>query len=225
MKNATQLSQLGSKLREQDKHLQAATTLTQAIILAQQEGNFRLLIDCLKDRCLTWKHFFLLTNDSVFITLAQKDAESMLAIATDKKLSDKLATSYFRLGEIAMEAQNFSQAVSYYQKSLHHYHQPDAEMGDYTYHLGEALYKNGQKETSLIKFDEGIKILQQYQPSTDSFVYHVWLSGAYLRLAQLLLTDNKPLGQKYLKLAKKIIDSDPRLIIRHRQLDQLSQQY
>jgi chaperonin cofactor prefoldin len=48
---------------------------------------------------------------------------------------------------------------------------------------------------------------------------HVWVSGAYLRLAKLLKTDNPQESQAYLNQAKTIIDSDSRLVIRKQQLE------
>jgi len=61
----------------------------------------------------------------------------------------------------------------------------------------------------------GLELIKKYKSSTDSFVYNVWHSGCLMRLAEL--TKNK----KYLLEAQKIIDSDPRLIIRKRQIKEL----
>ncbi len=122
---------MGSDAREKDHHLQALQYLDHAIIGYQKRGDYRGLIDALKDRTLTWKHYFLLTKDNIYAILAQKDAESMLAIAKDKKLKDKRSTSFFRLGEIEMLFENYPAAIKNYKKSLEFYNGPLAEKGDW----------------------------------------------------------------------------------------------
>ena len=125
--SSKQLHGLGSDARENDKHLEALQYLDHAIVGYQKEGDYKGLIDALKDRTLTWKHYYLLTNDNVYAILARKDAESMLAIAEEKNLQDKLSTSHFRLGEVAMLFEDFDSAITDYKKALQYYDGPLSE--------------------------------------------------------------------------------------------------
>ena len=212
----------GSDSREKDQHLEALQYLGRAIVGYQEEGKYEGLIDALKDRTLTWKHYFLLTKDNVFAILAQKDAESMLAIAEDKKLRKKLSTSHFRLGEIAMLFEDYSSAIKSYKKALRYYNGPLSEKGDFRYHLGEALYKNGQKPKGKLAMIQGLKEIQEGAHEVDPFLIHVWESGVHMRLADLLRKNEPKEAKKHLEEARKIIEADERLIIRRRQIKELS---
>ncbi|MCL5666766.1 MAG: hypothetical protein M1383_03280 [Patescibacteria group bacterium] len=54
--------------------------------------------------------------------------------------------------------------------------------------------------------------------AVDPFLAKVWLSGGYLKLAVLLKNDEREEAEKFLELAKGIIASDKRLVLRRKQL-------
>jgi tetratricopeptide (TPR) repeat protein len=218
---AVKLHQKAEKLREQDKHLQALKISDKAFIAYQKEKNYLGLCSLLQSRVLIYKHLFLITQDLCFVVLAQKEAESSLLICQENKL-DILYTCYFRLGEIFMLFKDYKNAILNYQKALALYPKINSEKGDYQYHLGEALYKNGDKKSGLKSILEGLKIIRENSLKTDSFLIHVWESGCLLKLTELLYKDNLSESQKYFQQAKEIINSDKKLIIRKRQLKELS---
>lgn len=223
--SSKQLHGMGSNARENDRHLEALQYLDYAIVGYQKESDYKGLIDALKDRTLTWKHYFLLTEDSVYAILALKDAESMLAITKDKKLKDKLSTSYFRLGEIAMLFEDFDSAITDYRKALQYYDGPLSEKGDFRYHLGEAIYRNGQKSKGKSLIFQGLKEIQEGADELDPFLIHVWESGVHMRLADLLREDEPEEAKKHLKMAKQIAKTDEKLVIRRRQIKELSKTF
>jgi tetratricopeptide (TPR) repeat protein len=206
------LHQKAEKLRESDKLLEALKVYEEVIYKYQQENNYFGLVEALGGRCLTYKHLFLLTKDFSFFNLAYTSALSSLEIAKHFKVIAKYHRCYFRLGEMEMLRDDFLKSEKFYLKALKKYPKVEAEKGDFQYHLGEAQYRAGKKEAGLTNLLEGLELIEKYESSTDSFVYNVWHSGCLMRLAEL--TKNK----KYLEDAQKIIDSDPRLIIRKRQL-------
>jgi tetratricopeptide (TPR) repeat protein len=206
------LHQKAEKLRESDKLLEALKLYEEVIYKYQQEKNYSGLVEALGGRCLTYKHLFLLTDDFSFRNLAYHSALSSLEIAKHLKISAKVHRCYFRLGEMEMLSNNFLKAEEFYLKAFAIYPRQEAEKGDFQYHLGEAQYRAGKKDEGLNNLLDGLKLIEKYESSTDSFVYHVWCSGCLMRLGEL--TKDK----KYLEKAQKIIDSDPRLIIRKRQI-------
>lgn len=213
---------LGEQLREEDRHDEAVCHLTLALAKFQKEKSYAGIIDSLKGRVLTWKHYFLLTNDYSYAILAKKDSEAMLAIAQEKKLKDKLSTSYFRLGEIDMLYEDYASAINNYQNALKHFSGIQAEKGDFRYHLGEAVYKNGDKDNGHKIMLQGLQEIQKNTQGVDPFLIHVWESGCYMRLAYLLRTDKPELASDYLVKAGEIVNSDPKLVIRRRQFNDLS---
>jgi len=220
-----ELHGMGSDAREKDDHLIALQLLDHAIVGYQKEDDFEGMIDALKDRTLTWKHYFLLTKDTSYAILAQKDAEAMLAIAEEKGLKDKMSTSYFRLGEVAMIHNDYSSAIVNYEKSIEHYNGPLSELGDFRYHLGEALYREGQKDKGKKVMLEGLKEIQRGAKEILDFLINVWESGCHRILADLLRKDEPAEAKKHLKEAKRIVNSDERLVIRKRQVRELEDSF
>jgi len=221
MNRAREIHQKGALLREQDKHELALQYLTRAIVFYQKESDYKGLIDTLKDRVLTWKHYFLLTNDKVYAILALKDSEAMLAIANQYKLKDKFDTAYFRLGEIAMLFENFSLASKYFKNSIKYFNGCAAEKGDYRYHLGEAIYRNGRKETGKKIMLQGLDEITKNIKGIDPFLIHVWESGCHMRLAEMLFRDEPMVSLEHYRKAQKIALTDPKLVIRKRQIEEL----
>lgn len=216
---AQRFHQKAEELREQDKHLEALKFCDEAIIAYQKEKDYLGLSSVIQSRVLIYKHLFLLTQDFCFTVLAQKDAESSLIISQKQKL-DNLFSCYFRMGEISMLFKDYQNAILNYQKALSLFPKINSEKGDYQYHLGEAQYLNGNKKEGLKNLLSGLKIIQKYKNQTDSFLINVWQSGCFLKLSKLLQKDNPILSKEYLLKAKSIIDSDKRLIIRKRQLNE-----
>jgi tetratricopeptide (TPR) repeat protein len=220
MKNTTRdLHQKAEKLRESDKLLDALKLYEEVILKYQKEANYFSLTEALGGRCLTYKHLFLLSDDYVFFNLALHSALSSLEIALKLNITPKIHRCYFRLGEMEMLRKKYLPAEKYYLKAFENYPKEEAEKGDFQYHLGEAQYRAGKIQIGLKNLLDGQELIKKFQSTTDSFVYNVWLSGSYKVLAEL--TKDK----KYLLEAQKIIDSDPRLIIRRRQLSELSKNF
>jgi tetratricopeptide (TPR) repeat protein len=209
------LHQQAEKLRESDQLLDALKLYEEVILKYQQEKDYLHLVEALGGRCLTYKHLFLLSNDYCFYNLAYHSALSSLDIAKNYKITVKIYRCYFRLGEMAMLIDDFNTAQDFYLRALKLYPKEEAEKGDFQYHLGEAQYRAGDIKEGLKNLQNGQKLIEKYESSTDSFVYHVWFSGCLMRQAELT-NDTRLLEE-----AQKIIDADSRLIIRKRQIAEL----
>ncbi len=210
-----QLHQQAENLREQDKLLEALKLYEEVIYKYQQENNYVGIVEALGGRCLTYKHLFLLSNDFSLAIIAKHNALSSLEIAEKFNLKDQIYRCYFRLGEMEMLFKNYKKAVNYYKKSLSLYPNEDAQKGDFIYHLGEAQCLKGDTKNGLANLSSGLTKIRQYRDSTDSFLINVWESGCLMKLFVFTKDIN------YLNEARKIINADPRLIIRRRQIKNL----
>jgi tetratricopeptide (TPR) repeat protein len=217
--------QLSEKAREQDKHPEALEFIEEAIVNYQQEKNYEGLSQALQSRFLIYKHLFLLTKDNIFAFMGQKDVETSFWIAQQYNLQKIISSCYFRLGESAMLFENYKEAVKQYQKAVDNFYGFKAEKGDYRYHLGEALYRSGKKEEGKEKMLQGLQEIQKNKKGIDPFLIHVWESGCYLRLVELLKNDEPEEARKYLRQAEKIVNSDKKLIIRRRQTKELAKKF
>lgn len=217
--NAVKYHQQAEKLREEDKLYQALKNCNQAILLYKKEKDYLNYCLAIQSRILTYKHLYLKKQDKSYSLLAKKDALLVIRVCQKRKLNI-LYSSYFRLGEIFMLFNDYKKAIIYFKKALYLYPQINSEKGDYQYHLGEAMYISGNKINGLKNILNGLEIIQEYRNKTDSFLIHVWESGCYLKLAQLLRLDNHLNAKIYLNKAAKIINNDKKLIIRKRQYNE-----
>jgi len=210
--------------REEDRHLESLQLIEEAFIEYQKENNHEGMARALQSRCLTYKHLFLLSKDKFFAVMGKKDAEASLEIAQLFKLDNVLGSSYFRLGEMSMLFEKYDEAAEFYQKSLDSYTGTNCEKGDYRYHLGEAIYRSGNKEKGIEIILAGLKEIQDNRADVNSFLANVWESGVYIRLAELSKDSSNEKAREYIEKAKIITDSDPKLIIRKRQVSKLIQE-
>jgi tetratricopeptide (TPR) repeat protein len=217
--NGHQIHVKAEVARENDELVKALTLVEEALVAYQKEEDYEGFSQALQSRVLTCKHLFLLTKDNVFAILAKKDAEASLEITLEHKIVNRIGSCYFRLGEVAMLFKNYKLASDYYQKALDNYSGTKAEKGDYRYHLGEALYRKGQREEGKKVLLEGLREIKDNAGEVDPFLTHVWESGCLMRLAQFLKGSDE--SKKYLGEAEKIINNDPKLVIRKRQLEEL----
>ncbi len=211
--------------REEDKHLEALKLMDEALIEYSRKNDNSGVAMAIADRALIYKHLFLLTFKKTFAILMKKDAEACLSIAQNFGLKELYGVAYFRLGEANMLFRNYEKAAENYRKSLENYAGTNAEKGDYKYHLGEAVYRTGKKEEGLRLLLEGLKEIQENKDDVNDFVTHVWESGCYMRLAELLREDNLNQAKGYLEKAQKIAKADKKLIIRRRQISKLAKTF
>ncbi len=216
-------------LHLQAEHLRETERCTEALslyatVIAEYEAahDYAGMVEARGGTILTHKHLFLTTGKKAHLDEAGRIADEALAIARQHGLTEKLFRCYFHIGEIAIIRDAFTTAIAAYTQSLDFFpSEENAEKGDILYHLGVAQYRHGEHDLGISTILAGIALIEKYESTTDSFVWHVWRSGGYLSLATLLVSENRSEAERYLDIAESIIFGDPRLVIRHRQLQEL----
>ena len=219
--SSSDLHKKAEQAREEERFSEALDLIKKAIDNYKKEKNYEGLSRAIQSRALIYKHLFLLSNDQRYFAFAKKDAEESLATAKNNNLASVFSSCYFRLGEVAMLIGDYKKAIDNYQQALTFYTGVAAEKGDYRYHLGEALYRNGEKEKGKEIILQGLKEIQGNSSEVDPFLIHVWKSGCYMRLTDLLKDDEPEKAREYLQEAQRIAESDEKLIIRRRQIIEL----
>lgn len=216
---AAELQKEADIVREKGNSLSAIDLYNQAIVSSQEANDYATMMAALTGRLLSWKHLFYKTNDKVYAIFVKKEAEVMLEIAKEHQLLDRLYLIHFLNATSANLLKDYQTSEREFAKAIELYPTENAEKGDWIAHLGDALYRNGKKEEGQKKILQGVEIIKERSSQIDPFLFNVWVSGAYLRLAKLLKEDNPAESKKFLNQAKEIIDSDSRLVIRKQQLD------
>jgi len=201
-------------LREEEKYLDALKLYEEVIFLYHQKGDNYNLIEALLGRSLTYKHLYLISQNRSMALIAKHSVLAALDISSEF-CQEKKYHCLFRLGEINIILKNYSDAVGNYSDALKLFPTNDAEKGDLIYHLGEAQYLANDQQTGLDNLLKGLDVIKSFKSTTDPYCYDVWLSGCLMKL--YLYTHQN----QYLDEAKIIIDQNPLLVIRRRQLKEL----
>lgn len=207
--------------RESEDYLESLVSSDKAIIAFQAEGSLGKLAETLSARSITFIHLADHTKDQAYLILAKSAASSAVEVAKLGENKDQLAISLLGLGRIHAKLKDHQSAAKYYQEALGNLSNDRPSMvADVKIHLAASQYKTGDK-SALERLLSALNDLEA--ANEDSFVKNVWVSGAYMKLAEILATDNPEESQKHLAKAKEIISSDPQLIIRLKQWTELSQ--
>lgn len=214
----TELQRQAFELREQGETLKAIALYDQALDQFQKEKNYNGMFSALNGRLIAWKHLFYETEEPLYSLFVKQHADALQFLAQKHSLSDRQALVSFQLGTAHTQLKDYKEAETELAKAFNLYPRDDAEKGDWLAHLGFVEYLNGKKESGKAHILEGIAHIKAKASTADAFRINVWLSGAYLRLAILLQTDDPALSHIYWEQADALIKAHPELAIRSRQL-------
>ena len=88
--------------------------------------------------------------------------------------------------------------------------------------MGEAKYRKGDKKEGKGLILKGLEEIRKGAKELDPFLIHVWESGVHMRLAELLRKDEPKESKLHLQKAQEIANSDEKLVIRRRQIKELT---
>lgn len=222
--NGSELLAQGRKVQEEGHPNKAIALYTTARAAFEQERDNAGYVHSYCDEALARKHLWQKTGDHRQLELFRSIAEKMLEECGKRNVTDKLPTAHFVLASALTEAGEHEQSVIHYREAVQRFQGPDAERGDWRGHLGAALYRSGQKDAGLSAMLAGIHEVREGEKDLgDPFRINVWLSGAYMRLAEVTAADDRKQAMEYLQQATGIVQSDERLVVRRQQLEKLRQ--
>jgi len=218
------LHKLAEEARESGNFTDALKYTDEAMIAYQKDKDYLGLSEVCASRQSTFKHLYRHFKDSVYLLLEKHAAEASVEIAEQAGIQEALGIPYHNLAKYYSEVGEYSQAVEYFRKSvdcLTRYpseHTRPAVIADIQGHQYAAEYKSGDRSA----LERALRALKQLEESDEPSSYnkHVWLSGAHLRIADMLRKDNPRLSLEHYEAAKKIIEGDERLILRKTQLNE-----
>jgi len=213
--------------REEGKFAESLARLAE-LKAAVSEETVVLLPDVLSCEFIAYKHLYRQSSLRQHYDLGLDAASMALKVATDIDDPNEMMIAAFNLGK-AYELDNEWQSASEaFEQSLRMFgrmesdsrHNRPAVQADIQSHLARSLYHLGQTDKAKEIFAVTIDVLKA-DTVEDSYTRNVWLSGSYMRAAEVLWTAEPELASDYLKEAEKIIKTDERLGLRMEQLEEL----
>jgi tetratricopeptide (TPR) repeat protein len=206
----------GQDLREKADPVKSIDVFNHALEVYAKEGNFERFAHTLLDMALAYQQLSQANNNSrEFVRLCESSAAAMLKIVEERGLESKKSEAYFINGKAKSLLAEYRLAADYYRKAID-YIAPEkqAQKGDWQTNLGKAVYLSGQREKGRQMILDGIEQVKNHAADAGEYEINVWVSGGYLRLSEVLRSDDEEAAAEYLSEAEKIIKSDPKQIVR-----------
>lgn len=216
-----------ANLREEGKFFDSIKLIIDAIRYYEKDGDFIGLTDALGDAVLSFRHLYFETKEISYLILALSHAQAVVAIAREKDLKGDLSRPLFNLGKVEEDLKNYKEAQDVYLEAIKLFesqnptkHNRSGVLADMKIHLAVAKYKSGEK----LAFGEALAAISDLEKSDEreisKYNYDVWLSGAHMKLAEMLKNDDPDKAKDHSMKAKKIIDANPDLKIRRKQWEE-----
>lgn len=208
--------------RENGDFLVALKLSDEATLLYQKKGNIVGLSEIQAARFEIFKHLYLQTNDRNFLILGKMSAKAGVAIAKKSEQPDALAIPLFCLAKAYVLKEKYDKAIEKFKEALEylpqsHQNRPAVE-ADIKVHLAIAEFRNGD-ETGLERAENALSDLAGAEE--NKYEKDVWVSGGYMKIADAIRNANLEKAKTYLEKARTIIESNPELKLRKKQLEQL----
>lgn len=222
---------LAAQAREEGDSVKALSLYHSALDAYQKENDSIGFAETLADECISLRHLYEKTADRKWLILAKHTAEASVEIAKNSRKPEALAVPLFNLAKVQQALGELTGAIENYREAIkniesnppeNHANRP-AIVADYKIHMAGCEYKAGDK-SALGRMENDLKELENAEELSD-YNKHVWLSGAHMRIAEILMPDNPERAKEHLQKAKEIIDADPQLKIRKEQWEKLAEKF
>lgn len=161
------------------------------------------------------------------LTLAKYEMMASVAIARDSGNNEALALPLYNLAQVQEDLGELPEAVSTYKEALDamqnnppETHNRSSILANMRVHMTTCEYKAGDK-TAVQRAEEALHELENAN-EPDQYSRDVWISGGYMRMADILRKDDHEKAKTYLQKAREIIDANSALLLRKEQWDKLS---
>ncbi len=215
--------------REQGNLLESLELTDKAMIGYGEEENIHGFTEVQVSRANTFKHLFQQTNNTNYLVVALYNLQAALEIAKSAGKKEDLAMIYQGMGKILEQLERYSEAAEAFQWAVNYLisnppgeHNRPGVLADFKGHLAIAQYRAGDK-SALARAEDALKeLMVSGEDKVSDYNYNVWLSGAHMRIAEVVRDIDPSLAKEHLQVAKKIIDLDPRLTLRKGQWEKMT---
>ncbi len=221
-----QMRQRATLAREKGQFIHSLSYSDQALLAFDALQNPSDFAEALANRSITLRVYAGLYRSRQVLTLAKYEMLGSVAIARASGDARSLSMPLYNLAQIQEDLGELPSAVLSYREAVAvmEEHPPEAHnrpsvLANMKLHMETCEYASGDK-TALSR---ALLALSALEHADEPSVYNklVWISGGYLRLARILREDDNTKARMYLEKAKEIIDTNPELVLRRQQLQQI----
>lgn len=214
-------------LREQGESLESLKKDMEALVEYAKDEDPQGLSEIFSEMFLSLRHLAQNLENKNLLLVAAEFGELSARLAGRLGVPEGMAIPLFSKGKAEEELGNIEEAIDSYRNAISSMQSnPPAQndrpavLLDMKLHLYSAQYKNGDKEV----LEDWLKDLEELEKTEEpQYNKDVWVSGSYMKLAEVLSRDDPQKAKVYLDKAKEVIDSNPDLKIRLQQWEKLSQ--
>lgn len=222
---------LAEHAREGGKFEDALKHLAEARYAYIMDGDLLGASESLSSEVFTYLHLAEQTGKTEFKLLAEISAMQAIKMAEMSNQPEALAIPYHTLGKVQEDLGEWSEAVDAHQKAIEvmqknppERHNRPAYLAEINSHLYQDRYMAGNKD-ALSGIDQAIEVLEKNEGNEPKYNRDVWLSGAYMRKARVLRTDNPEVAKEAMLKAKAVIDANPDLGLRLKQWEKVANEF
>lgn len=207
------------ELREKGDFIESLKILTEGLLFFESRKDAEGIVGTLSAQSLTLRHIGEEDNNNSLLVLAKHTAMAAVEIATKNKLN--LSIPLYNMAKDQESLGETGDAINSIRKVLETHGDPSF-MAEMKTRLASLECKRGD-EAAMGRFDDALQDLKD-NPNEDDYTQKVWVSGAYLHMAESLAGGDNAKAKELLVEAGKIINADERLKLRKRQLEKVQEQ-
>jgi tetratricopeptide (TPR) repeat protein len=220
------LHALAAQAREKGQFIESLTYNDDALFAYDEDEDILGFSEGIACRSITLRVWANSHDSKRILTLAKYEMMASVDLARQSGIKQALALPLYNLAQIKEDLGEYTEAVTDYKEAVTimeteppEQHNRPSVISNMRIHLATCEYKAG--DTSAV--ERAIKALEELEETEEPNKYNkdVWISGGYMRMADALKNDNPEEAKKYLMKTKEIIDANPELILRKKQLEKI----
>lgn len=219
------MHKLAAEAREEGQFQKSLDLNDQALLAYDADNDAFGFAEGITCRSITLRVYANLNNSKRILTLAKGEMMAAVAIARESSNKEALALPLYNLAQLQEDLDELQDAVKTYKEAVNTMehnpppmHNRPSILANMQVHMFTCAYKAGDKKA----LEKALKALEELKTAEEKkYNKDVWISGGYMRLADVLRKADPSKAKEYLQKAKEIIDSNPELKLRKQQWEKL----
>ena len=205
--------------RERGDFKRSLELLSDAVTATFDERKYEKLVDITASEALVYRHLFASTGVRDYLVLAKHSGLASVELARVQNDPSILGVAFYNFGKVLESMGEDDEALINYRNALDQNIDRPAMTAEMQTRLAVLEFKKGDV-SAMDRFESALSELKSSEDK-DNYAKAVWESGAYMHMAEALLSKDKEKAKQLLSEAGKVIASDMRLKLRKRQLEKL----